>query len=307
MQKIDFGDINKFLVSIGLVLIALAIMTPYFYLKEDFGLYIDKEEVLKFEEPIKEIITNKQYQVSKIQKIIPWTSLILLLLGLISSYIGLKRWFKRQSKIDEKFDKEIKKLDLEIETLSPEEKIEKAKKEVQEIELAEQLESDSKTTSQTTTTTTTRSESYLNYMRIEQSIYKLFKNLKSPNFDIHSEQKLGNRFYIDLLLKAKNKKFSDRIIEIKYFRNQLPISSIQKSIYQLNTYISYYKENTNKQVIPILLIVYKKDNINSERLLRSQNRVSEFSADLPNLERLKVEFIEENELNNFDASKLLKK
>ena len=302
MQKIDFGDINKFLVSIGIALIALAILTPYFYLKEDFGLYIKKEEILKFEEPIKEIIANKQYQVSKIQKIIPWTSLVLCLLGITSSFIGLKRWFKRQSKIDEKFDKELKKLDLEIETLSPEEKIEKAKKEVQEIELAEQLESTTETT-----TYTTKSSSYLNYMRIEQSIYQLFKNLKSPNFDILSEQKLGNRFYIDLLLKAKNKKFSDRIIEIKYFRNQLPTSSIQKSIYQLNTYISYYKENTNKQVIPILLIIYKKDNINNERMLRSKNRVLDFSTDLPNMERLKVEFIEENELNNFDVSKLLKK
>jgi|TARA_R110002110_G_scaffold208363_2_gene420678 hypothetical protein len=302
MQKIDFGDINKFLVSTGIVLIALAILTPYFYLKEDFGLYIKKEEILKFEEPIKEIIANKQYQVSKIQKIIPWTSLVLFLLGLTSIFIGLKRWFKRQSKIDEKFDKEIKKLDLEIETLSPEEKIEKAKKEVKEIELAEQLESTTETT-----TYTTKASSYLNYMRIEQSIYQLFKNLKSPNFDILSEQKLGNRFYIDLLLKAKNKKFSDRIIEIKYFRNQLPISSIQKSIYQLNTYISYYKENTNKQVIPILLIIYKKDNINKERILRFENRVLELSTDLPNMERLKVEFIEENELNDFDVSKLLKK
>jgi subtilase family serine protease len=302
MQKIDFGDINKFLVSIGLVLIALAILTPYLYLKEDFGLYLDKEEVLKFEEPIKEIIANKQYQVSKIQKIIPWTSLALFLLGIVSSFIGLKRWFKRQSKIDEKFDKEIKKLDLEIETLSPEEKIEKAKKEVQEIELAEQLESTS-----IPSASTSKSEGYLSYMKIEQSVYQLFQNLKSPNFDIHSEQKLGNRFYIDLLLKAKNKKFSDRIIEIKYFKNQLPISSIQKSIYQLNTYISYYKENTNKQVIPILLIVYRKDNINDERILRYRNRINEFSNDLPNLERLKVEFIEEIGLNDFDVSVLLKK
>jgi hypothetical protein len=302
MQKIDFGDINKFLVSIGLVLIALAILTPYLYLKEDFGLYIDKEEVLKFEEPIKKIIANKQYQVYKIQKIIPWTSFALFLLGIASSLIGLKRWFKRQSKIDEKFDKEIKKLDLEIETLSPEEKIEKAKKEVQEIELAEQLESTS-----TLSASTSKSEGYLSYMKIEQSIYQLFQNLKSPNFDIHSEQKLGNRFYIDLLLKAKSNKFSDRIIEIKYFKNQLLISSIQKSIYQLNTYISYYKENTNKQVIPILLIVYRKDNINEERILHYHIRINEFSNDLPNLERLKVEFIEENGLNDFNVSVFLKK
>lgn len=58
MQKIDYGDINKFLVSIGLVLIALAVLTPYLYLKEDFGLYIEQSKIDQMQEPIKELITE---------------------------------------------------------------------------------------------------------------------------------------------------------------------------------------------------------------------------------------------------------
>ena len=299
MQKIDYGDINKFLVSIGLVLIGLSILSPYFYLKEDFGVNITSEQIEKFEEPIKQLILNKQDQVIKLQKIIPWTSLSLLVLGLVSMIIGLIRWFKRQTKIDEKFDKEIHKLDLEIETLTPEEKVEKAKLEVQEIELAEQLE--------TTTTNTISNRPYLDYMRIEQSLYTLFQNLNSPNFEIYSEQKLGNKFYIDLLLKAKSKKFADRIIEIKYFKKQLPISSIQKALYQLNTYISYYKKTTSKPVIPILIIVYKKENITETKIQNARKRIYEFAVDIPNMNRLKVEFISENEIDNFDVRKLLKR
>ena len=303
MQRIDYGDINKFLVSIGIVLIGLALLTPYLYMKEDFGLYLSKEQITEFEEPIQSLISNKQNQISKIQKIIPWTSLGLFVLGLTSCIIGLVRWFKRQSKIDEKFDKEIKKLDLEIETLTPEEKIEKAKQEVKEIELAEQLES----TAPIVPNTSSANKPYLDYMRIEQGLTQLFTNYKSPNFEIYSEQRLGKRFYIDLLLKAKSKKFSDRIIEIKYFRNQFPLSSIQRAIHQLNTYISYYKENANKQVVPILLIVYKKDNISEERLTGYKERIFVFASDIPNLNRLKVEFIAEENLSEFDVSKLLKR
>jgi hypothetical protein len=294
MQKIDYGDINKFLVSIG-----LAILSPYFYLKEDFGINIDSEQILKFDEPVKQFISNKQNQVIAIQKIIPWTSLSLIIIGLISMIVGLVRWFKRQAKIDEKFDKEIQKLDLEIETLTPEEKVEKAKQEVEEIELAEKLE--------TIQTPNMTNKPYLDYMKIEQSLYSRFQNLNSPNFEIFSEQKLGNRFYIDLLLKANSKKFSDRIIEIKYFKNQLPISSFKKAIHQLNTYLSYYKKTTNKLVLPVLLIVYKEENITDRKIENIRKQIAEFSIDIPNMSRLKVEFIKENELEIFDIGKLLKK
>lgn len=301
MQKIEFGDINKFLVSIGLVLIGLAIITPYLYLKEDFGLIIESEKILKLDPEVQNIVSNKKSLISNIQGIIPGTSFILLGLGLLISGIGINRWLKRQKKIDEKFDKEIQILDIEIQASTPEEKIENAKQEAKEIELAEKLESKEETIS------LPQNKGYETYMEIEKNIFQLFQNLKSPNFKVYQEPKIGNRFYIDILLKANSNKFSDRIIEIKYFRNQLPISTIQKSLYQLSTYISYYKANTNKQVIPILLLVYKDNIVNSSSLSRAKERISFFSKDIPELKRIKVEFIQESKLNKFDVKKLLKK
>ncbi len=302
MQKIDYGDINKFLVSIGLVLIGLAILTPYFYLKEDFGLYIEQEAIEKFQEPIQKIITSKQEHVIRIQKYIPWTSFGLLILGLISSIIGLVRWFKRQAKHDEKFDKEIQRLDLELESLTTEEKEEKAKKEVHEIELEEEALPVS-----TTRTATTKGTAYLDYIKIEKNITRVFENYKSPNFEILSQQRLGNKFEIDLLLKAKPKKYSDRIVEIKYFRSQLPLSIIFKTLHQLNTYISYYKNAAKKQVIPVLLIIYNKYVIDSKQILKCKDRIKDYSQDIPNLNRLKVEFIPENEIEKFDVQRILKR
>lgn len=190
-------------------------------------------------------------------------------------------------------------MDLEIESLTPEEKIEKAKQESQEIELAEQI--------QTSNQSEKKSDSYINYMNVEKVLYNAFIDLNSPNFDVLIEKKLGNKYYIDLLLKAKTENYADRIIEIKYFRKNMPTSVLTQAVYKLNTYIAYYKENTNKAVIPVLLIVYNKQNIRLEEILRAKSQITDFSSDLPNMSRLKVEFIDENNLEEFNPRVLLKR
>src|SRR5690606_28668138 len=106
---------------------------------------------------------------------------------------------------------------------------------------------------------------------------------------------------------AKNKKFSDRIVDIKYFRKQLPFSIIEKSLQELNTYISYYRQVANKQVVPVLILVYKKETVSSEKIIQYQNRIIDYSQNIPNLNRLKVEFIEENQIENFNVQRILKK
>lgn len=301
MQKIDYGDINKFLVSIGLVLIGLAILTPYFYLKEDFGLYIEKETIEHFQEPIKKLITSKQEQVIRIQEYIPWASLGLLILGFISSAFGLVRWFKRQAKLDEKFDKEIQKLDLEIKSLTPAEKEEKAKKEVQEIELEERVQS------VILPEEVMPRPAYLDYIKIEQDITRVFEKYKSPNFEILSQQRLGNRFDVDLLLKAKSANFSDRIVEIKYFKKLIHLPILHKAIHQLSNYISYYKSATNKKVIPVLLVVFNEKVVNSLQILKYQESIKDYSKDIPNFSRLKVEFIPENKIDSYRVQNILQK
>ncbi len=298
MQHIDYGDINKFLVSIGIILIGLAVIIPYLYLQEDFGLYLEKEQLLKFEEPVQKLIVSKQNLVMLIQKYLLFSSILMLLIGIASCMFGLIRWFKKQAIIDERFEIELDKLKIELKSMTPEEKEEKAKNEVDEIEFDKRIELKNNVHGK-------KKDIYNKYVEVEQRIYKIFKDLKSPNFEVYTEQILGNRFYIDLFLKAKTKKFADRIIEIKFFDNQLPFATLKRAIDKLNTYVSYYKANSlRKSVVPVLLIVYNKEkigiNVNIIRI-----RLMEYIADIPNLKRLKVEFIEKDTLDNFDARKIL--
>lgn len=302
MEKIDYGDINKFLVSVGIVLIGLSILTPYLYLREDFGLYVELDKFEKFQDPVKNLILSKQCQVTSIQKLIPWISIGLFGLGLTSFIIGLIRWFKRQAKLDEKFDKELQKLNLEIVALTPEEKEEKAKQEVNEIEKIDQTP-----VTQQKVTQSSHFDYVQSYMRIEQNIADVFISYQSLNFDILPQQKIGNRYEIDILLKAKTKNYLDRIVEIKYFKNRLPNQILRDILNRLNTQISYYNQASNRRSIPVLLIVYNKEMINADSILKFRNRIIDESQDIPNLERLKIEFIEENEIQKFDVRRIIKR
>lgn len=298
MQKIDYSDINKFLVSFGLILIVLAGLIPYLYYKEDFGIYLSQCQINNLETNAKSLFINKRNTIIQIQLILPWISLSLTLIGIVSIIIGLIRWFKRQAKIDEKFDKEIEKLSLEIRSLTPEEQEQKAKEEAAEIEIAE-IEIAENLNSRI-------SESYNKYIKIEKSISNTFSKYDSKNFKVLFEQKIGNRFSFDILLKAINEKYSDRIIEIKYFKSHLSYSIIEKTLLQLESAAVYYKQAARKQVVPVLLIIYN-NKIEEKNISSIKSRLLNLSQNSYGLKRLKVEFIKETEIENFDVKKVLKR
>jgi hypothetical protein len=296
VQKIEYGDINKFFVSIGLVLIGLAIVSPYLYLKEDFGIYLSQSEFNSLQDSAKALVIDKQNKVKKMQDLFFCVPIILSVLGSFFLVIGLYRWFERQTKIDEKFDRELDKLNLEIKSLTDEEREEKVKLEVQEIELEKKAESNE-----------IQQRVFNKYIAVEESITEIFRNYSSQNFEILSQQKMGNKFEIDILLRAKSKGFADRIVEIKYFNDKISESIINSTLHRFNSYVTYYKQATNKVVVPVLIIVYHLDKVGRNGLLGAQVMINSRKSDFPNLRRLKTQFLEENAIDKFDVKKILKK
>jgi hypothetical protein len=300
LQKIEYGDINKFLVSIGLVLISLSVVSPYLYLTQDFGINIEKSKFEKLQEPAKNIILDKQEKVALLKNLFYVIPIILLLGGIICIWIGLSRWSKRQIKIDEKFDKEVDKLTIEIESLSPEEREEKAKEEIRQIQEEEKPE-------RITTSKEVRSEVFREYIAVEESITQVFKNYNSKNFEVLAQQKLGNKFEVDIFLKAKSSEFADRIVEIKYFRKKISGAVINSALKQLSTYIKYYKSVTHKPVVPVLIVVYHMDKIGRIGLLELEASILGQRLNFANLRRLKAQFVEENQIDKFKVQDILKR
>lgn len=299
LQRIEYGDINKFLVSIGLVLISLSVVSPYLYLTQDFGINMEKSKFERLQEPVKNIILDKQEKVELLKNLFYIIPIILLIGGIISIWIGLLRWSKRQIKIDEKFDKEVDKLTIEIESLSPEEREEKVKKEIRQIQNEEQI-------TKISTSEELGADVFREYIAVEEAVTQVFKNYKSKNFDVLAQQRLGKKFEVDIFLKSKSPKFADRIVEIKYFKQKISGAIIESTLRQLNAYIKYYKNFTHKPVVPVLIVVYHIDKIGRIGQLELEAGILAQRINFSNLQRLKIEFVEENQIDNFKVQKILK-
>ena len=64
MNNFEYSDFHKFIVSIGLGFILLALFLPWLMLKESFDLQMQKNEIEKLTEPAKQAIIYRQASVA---------------------------------------------------------------------------------------------------------------------------------------------------------------------------------------------------------------------------------------------------
>jgi hypothetical protein len=305
MEKIEYGDVNRFLVSTGLVLVTLSLALPYFYLSEDFGLYIETDKIKLFSKPVQAMIYEKETIVSMIQKYLPGISVGLLLVGLGSLTIGLIRWFKRQARIDEKETLDIQKLKLEINQLTPEERREKAKAEVEANDMADIIEKKKLTDE---IPDAEKDKAITNYLNVEQRVVNHFKKYKTDNFEILDNIKLADRFWVDIFLEAKNANYADRIIEIKYSSKTLSYSMLADALNKLDRYITFYLSFYHRKVVPVLLVIFSSETgMTDEKLRQLAQMVHSDTDTYRSLKRLQVKFIGEDQIDDFDVRELLRR
>ncbi|MNV29513.1 hypothetical protein D3C71_1207410 [compost metagenome] len=295
MEKIEYADINKFLVSIGLMLIVFCIVLLYYFLKEDFNIFLDNKVFFSLQSEVQSIILVKRKQVLFVQQAILYLSLLFFTIGIISLIYGLKRWFKRQKRIDEKFDTELEKLKWELKAMTPMEVIEKAQIEISEIN----------------SSSSELSEPFfrsplIDYMNVESRIYKVFEAYNNVSFEILTHRKV-NSAEIDILMLSKNKKFIDQVIEIKYFKTIINKSIIEKSLTKLSQPIYSYKTSVRRKAKPVLLFVYNTYTIIKEKVLEITNDMLLLSQKQEMLHGIKIISTHVEKIEQLDISKLLKK
>jgi hypothetical protein len=69
----------------------------------------------------------------------------------------------------------------------------------------------------------------------------------------------------------------------------------------------YYKDTTNKLLVPVLLIVYKSENITGKKLTHYKERLLSYSKEIEHLDRIKIEFINEIDIDKYDVKRILKR
>jgi len=102
MDKFEFGDLNRFLVSVGVTLIAGSTAVWWLFLREPFDLLIAMDRLQKLTPQAQLIIIERQQWTATALTFLPYVSGGVSLLGVLLLAVGLVRWVPSQ-KIDDRF------------------------------------------------------------------------------------------------------------------------------------------------------------------------------------------------------------
>lgn len=296
MEKIEYSDLNKFLVSLGVALITISILVVWLFFREPFGLLIEKKNLDNLTDIAKTIILNRQGQVSQLLHIIPWVALGLFLIGLTSLIIGLVRWLKKQRLLDERDELTNKKLKKELEKLSEKEVVDKVKAEyIQTVE-------EEPTVIETKAEETTAKEQFVkSYLNVEQKISDKLKLFFSDKYRILTNYRLKNIEY-DIILNSPLKLETDKIIEIKYYPNGVTSQYIRETLIRIEIAKSFYQDTMQKPVKPVLLVVLPENKFNLFDIAKLKNTVQQLKY--IKLDNLSLHFLQENKLNELTKEDL---
>lgn len=302
IDKVQYSDYNRFLVSVGIILIAIGLILPYFYSKETFELLLKKEEVELLTDTAKEIIGARQRYARIFIEVVPWLAAAALVAGIGLMTIGLLKWRKRQQLEDrklvlenEKIAAELAKMNAETDILKKGEKIPQARvveNKQREIEkLAPGLSS------------TEKELAVSNYIMIESLIAEKFRLEFSDRFNVFSNYRVNNREF-DIILTPIRKNIAkielrkDVIVEVKYAR-KITETIVRNTILQTGERIKSYPNAVTNPVV--LFVSEEREDFDKKLLLGAIT--SEWSE--KTVSKWRVEFISARDLPIVKLKELL--
>lgn len=243
-MKFEFGDLYKFVVSLGVVLISLSILAPWLFLKEPFDLFKTQAELAAVTEVARKAILQRQESVAFILRFIPWFSAVGCISGVAFVYIGLRKWQANQTLLDEqtKIEVELKKQSLRDAT-----KDEIAFAAARDLEALSAEEP--------------RNEEYklsifeAQYAQLESSVVERLRKIYTGKYEVEHNKMIGG-VELGILLRGKAMLTKDFIVEVKSIRRGFNYGWLRevflKNIYAKNIYSQLTSRIPNTLVLIVL-------------------------------------------------------
>lgn len=289
MNKIEFSDVNRFLTSLGLIFIGLAFFLPWFVNQNDKLLILEQEKINKLTPTAKKIIESQQETILIINNFFPYLCSALILLGLVMLTIGIIRWNRRQTISDKIQDEELK--SKEIQNLSSQDKRELIANEI-EINDPENF-----------TEVETIDAEIDNYIQIENQIYLQLNQAYKNRFTLSQNVKIGDYNY-DIILKSRNLETdSDRIVEIKFYKNTITLNNLKDAATQFILATKNYDFTFKRRALPFLIVIYSGTEFDLN-LKDYKTKIQDYSKTLG--KNLRIKFVQENEIINIKPTEYLR-
>lgn len=253
IPQINFDDFNKFVSSCGFFLIIIAVLS----------LCIDVE-IFAFSCCL---------------------TIGLFVIGAAAMAFGLINWYKRQDKLDEKLDLEIKIIKKELSSATD---IEKDKN------LKEIINESSENFSQPSNKNIAKIQEYQN------NVYKLLDKLSkfnNPKYKVLIEQKISGKHIYDAIFMANTRNINDKVIEIKYIQSFASSNHIDPILFRLTGMLAEYKKEISKSANAVLLLLCDEVTVSS---IKMRQKIIKRALGIPELKGLQVEIIDTSQIESFD-------
>lgn len=259
VMKFEYADLYRFLVSAGIVLLALSFIAPWLLLREPLDMLYSASDQELLTDKSQELLLRKQDTLLLVLTIIPFFSIALALIGLSLVAYGGLGWFKLQKIRDKKEEIGLAREEHELVSMTEGEKEEKIQSEVAEV-FDDAVEASD------------QSAFMQRYEAVESQIAKRLDALKGSTHNVLRNRRAG-RSFIDILVEPKTEISSislekHYLIEVKVRRRIHGYSDVKSSFLQLQKAVSDYRNSTNVSPKSKLVIVVQEHNENSESIGR---------------------------------------
>ena len=127
------------------------------------------------------------------------------------------------------------------------------------------------------------------YIEIERAIADRIIDFNSDYFEILPNVKVGFS-EIDILLKSKSQNYSDKIIEIKYYKSGFRKSFVNNVASNLRNTIEMYHLKIKRNAIPMVIFVFREGSEDFRNTSQITELVQNSGQEL-GLKNIQIEFV----------------
>ena len=215
MDKLQYDNLYKFLVSLGIVLIVLPIAAAIYLLNME-PLIISQADYESLSEASLQMLAKRDDLTEIFFKVFPWIAGIFFLLGTALLLCGIWNWKRIQGDLDKKLGAEATIQVIKALKMSKEETTEKAKEEVKSTNQI--VEVGKNEASKDVLNCKTRENIVDKYIEIENRCYSYFVKRYAGSYKFERNIRIGKYSY-DFIGVSQSDNI-DLVVEIKYFKSE---------------------------------------------------------------------------------------
>lgn len=287
MGPVEYSDYYKFVVSVGIALIIVALALPWAFLREPFDLSFDTAKISSITPQAKALILQRQGTLLWVWRWIPWLTGLLLASGVYAACFGLWKWRARQLVRDRAEDAATAKAERELQGITPEQNLERVR-----------ADAEAATPEQTETETVAVVD---RHRRVEDQLTPRIVRCFSDQYDVRINQRLGAAEY-DIVLRSRTSGQSDIVIDWKLIRRGFKYGFLREASFRAVTAAQLYRETLSRPAISVLLLVLASDGLMKVEIQQLDQRIKQALLQLG--ADVKIEYVSENALAKMTCGEL---